>query len=170
MPLLYDEHGQPTGCKGPWWYLGMWRQLRDSLTPEEPECERWCKFCRATHVVRAERLIAGPTADPQRRRRLAPSRSTNPNFCTGHRTSSTWLTSPCAYCGSDRVHIHLDALGPARKGQAQEPCPQCRRMNGILVNRGAKVWALKRQPRAGGVVKAVRLEGGKPVGQLTLLR
>jgi hypothetical protein len=172
MPRLYDTNGQSTGCRGPRWYLRFVDQLQAQLDTSEPERDFYCRYCRTYHIIKADRLVSVETeTQPRRYYRRPPVlvKPVKPNYCPAHRTASTRLTSLCAYC-SGQLHIHLGALGQARRAVVTETCPNCHRTNAIRGRQALATWKLKGQAEVPGVVVAMRLDRGALAVQTELLK
>lgn len=150
------------------------RSLRESLDRDNPgwtEAEVACRRCREYHTVTRDpgqmpmlRPGSGgrPRADRGRDRRSPPiPANAGPDWCRWHRTSSPSVHHPCAHCGSRRLHVHQDMLGPVRSGRAGqgylvERCPACHQSNAV-------------QPLyTGRGVRASRIDDSGPVVQMTL--
>lgn len=144
--------------------------------PELKETDIRCPFHGDWHPFRPNDLrLEAPvdrgseTAEVNHRRLPAIPKNAGPNWCRWHETSSTWLTTRCAYCNT-AMHVHLEVLGRARQGILIEKCPACHRENAIRPNLEIDIWKIKGKEKADGVVTAMRVDQGRVAWQKVLIK
>lgn len=161
--------------------LQEWRAiegLRRALDRDQPgwtEYSVTCQFHRAEHTLHRDPgqvplATLAPEASGSTPRKLGglppvPKGRDPATWCVWHETSSPAVHGPCAWCGTDRLHVHRDALGTVRSGAAGagylvERCPACHQYNAV-----SPVYGTRPNHPA---IRTARLEGDTPVIQLSL--